>query len=182
MLKWLGMVWRTYRVCVKEGRTRQRSATWGQPRVSHLQKTIDTLHRPKAGGGGGVVVGSLPQFTAILWHFSVVGFLTRRSETLKALALFFLQGAGGCYASCWHVICVAGHFSDFCPPKMSSLSGTNDSGKGKAPVECGKGQGGRQARYATRTTCADRVRQYPGERFRVKDTDAGERLWCLCRG
>ena len=70
----------------------------------------------------------------------------------------------------------------FCVPKMLSTAGDSDSGKGKRPVKRGKGQGGQKARYATQMTPAARAAQYPHKPFTVKQTDAGERLWCLCCG
>ena len=44
---------------------------------------------------------------------------------------------------------------------MSSTSGDSDSGKGKRPVNRGKGQGGQKARYATQMTPAAPAAQYP---------------------
>ena len=86
---------------------------------------------------------------------------------------------------CSHMSCMSFVWQDaflFLCSQMSSTSGDSDSGKGKRPVKRGKGQGGQKARYATQMTLAAGAAQYPNEPFTVKQTDAGERLWCLCCG
>ena len=76
---------------------------------------------------------------------------------VRSLLQFSAQGrggGGGRYVSCLQMICVAGHFSVFCAPKMSSISGGSDSGKGKTSAKPGKGQGGGKAQYATQISPA----------------------------
>ena len=147
-------------------------------------------------GGGGIEVRNLPQFTTILPQFfsdaSIQKFQFSPEE--KSFSLFAVTRHTVRFCV---LICPAYHLCGrtlfcFCVPKMSSTSGDSDSGKGKRPVKRGKGQGGQKARgkgqggqkarYATQMTPAAQAAQYPDEPFTVKQTDAGERLLCLCCG
>ena len=120
---------------------------------------------------------SVTAIFSVMPLFKNFNFPPRKNISLPLLSLGALYVS--VFSSVLHVVCVAGRFSVFVFPKCRLLLGT---GKGKRPVKRGKGQDGQKARYATQMTLAARAAQYPHEPFTVKQTDAGEQLWCLCCG
>ena len=151
------------------------------------------------GGWGAIAVRNLPQFTAILPQFfsdaSIQKFHCSQRKTLSLPSL----SLGTLYAVTRHtvrvcvLICPACHLCGrtlfcFCVPKLSSTFGDSDSGNGKRPVKCAKGQGGQKARYATQISLASRAAQYPKpdhpifRKWLAKHTDINECIPTLSEG
>ena len=112
-------------------------------------------------GGGVFAVRNLPQFTAILPQFfsdaSIQKFYFSPQENSFPPFAVTRHNVRVCV-----LICPACHLCGrtlvcLCVPKMSSTSGDSDSGNGKRPVKCGKGQRGPKARYATQISPAAHV-------------------------
>ena len=140
-------------------------------------------------GGGGLqstIYRNLLQFYcnfAVMPLFKNFFFPLKKILSLPSLSLGTLSlGTRVCVLICPECHLCGRTLFCFCVPKMSSNSGDSDSANGKRPVKRRKVQGGQKARYATQISPAAPAVQYPNEPFTVKQTDAGERLWCMCCG